>query len=217
MKPQIVTLVFVFALFLITSCKVENTPDNFDYGKVEEGKYVNSYFDLEMTLPSDWSVQTQEQMENITKVGKDLVAGEDENMKAIVKASDVNTANLLAVFQYEYGSAVEFNPNFMVIAENIKRAPGIRSGKDYLFQSRKLLTQSQFQYDRIDEDFEKEIIDGTEFYKMKTEVNVMGINVRQVYYSTILKDFSFNVIISFSSDAQREDLLRVVQSMVFKK
>ena len=38
---------------LISGCKVENTPDNFDYGKVEGSKYVNSYFDLEMDVPAD--------------------------------------------------------------------------------------------------------------------------------------------------------------------
>ena len=202
---------------LISGCKVENTPDNFDYGKVEGNKYVNSYFDLEMDVPADWFVQSQEQMENITKAGKDMVAGDDERMKAIVKASDVNTANLLGVFQHEYGSAVEFNPNFLVVAENVKAAPGMRTGSDYLFQSRRLLTQSQFQYDRIDETFEKETINGTDFYKMKAEVSLMGITIRQIYYSTILKDFSFNVIISYSSDEQKDALLKVINSMTFKK
>lgn len=202
---------------LISGCKVENTLDNFDYGKVEGSKYVNSYFDLEMDVPADWFVQSQEQMENITKAGKDMVAGDDERMKAIVKASDVNTANLLGVFQHEYGSAVEFNPNYLVVAENIKAAPGIRTGSDYLFQSRRLLTQSQFQYDRIDETFEKETINGTDFYKMNAEVSLMGITIRQIYYSTILKGFSFNVIISYSSDEQKDALLKVINSMTFKK
>ena len=202
---------------LISGCKVENTPDNFDYGKVEGNKYVNSYFNMEMDVPADWFVQSQEQMENITKVGKDMVAGDDENMKAIVKASDVSTANLLGVFQHEYGSAVQFNPNFLVVAENVKAAPGMRTGSDYLFQSRRLLTQSQFQYDRIDETFEKETINGTDFYKMKAEVSLMGITIRQIYYSTILKDFSFNVIISYSSDEQKDALLKVINSMTFKK
>jgi len=145
------------------------------------------------------------------------VAGDDENLKAIVKASDVNTANLLGVFQHEYGSAVQFNPNFLVVAENVKAAPGMRTGSDYLFQSRRLLTQSQFQYDRIDETFEKETINGTDFYKMKAEVSLMGITIRQIYYSTILKDFSFNVIISYSSDEQKDALLKVINSMTFKK
>lgn len=215
MKTPITAVLLLTILF--SGCKVETTPDNFDYGKVEGHKYVNSYFDLEMDVPADWFVQSQEQMDNITKVGKDMVAGDDENMKAIVKASDVNTANLLGVFQHEYGSAVAFNPNFLVVAENVKAAPGIRTGSDYLFQSRRLLTQSQFQYDRIDESFEKETINGTDFYKMNAEVSLMGITIRQIYYSTILKGFSFNVIISYSSDEQKDALLKVINSMTFKK
>lgn len=213
MKTNIVFLLLSLAL---VSCNVKDAPDDFDYGKVESGKYVNGYFDMEMDVPADWSVQSQEQMDNLAKAGQDMVAGDDEQMQAIIKASDVNTANLLAVFEHEYGAAVDFNPNFMVVAENVRKTPAIRTGRDYLFQSRKLLTQSQFQYDRIDEDFEKEVINGIEFYKMKTEVSLMGMDIRQIYYSTVLKDFSFNVIISYSSDEQKEVLLRVINSIRFK-
>ena len=204
-------LICLFAL--ATGCAVDNKPANFDYGKVENNQYVNSYFNVRMSIPEGWHVQTQEQIEHITKVGKDMVAGDDEKMKAIVKASDVNTANLLGVFQHEYGAAVNFNPNFMVIAENLQQAPGIRTGKEYLFHSRKLLTQAQFQYDHIDEDFAKEVIDGVEFYAMKAEISVMGIDIRQIYYSTIIKGFSFNVIISYSTDQEKQVLLDVINSM----
>jgi hypothetical protein len=41
-------------------------------------------------------------------------------MKAIVEASKIISANLLAVFHYEVGTLVEYNPGFMLIAENFK-------------------------------------------------------------------------------------------------
>lgn len=208
-----ITSLFVCIIALTTGCSVDNKPASFDYGKVENNEYVNSYFNVRMNIPEGWNVQAQEQIDHITKVGKDIVAGDDENMKAILKASDVNSANLLGVFQHEYGAAVSFNPNFMVIAENFQQAPGIRTGKEYLFHSRKLLAQSQFQYDHIDEDFGREVIDGVEFYTMNAAISMMGIDIRQIYYCTIIKGFSFNVIISYSTDQEKQVLLDVINSM----
>jgi hypothetical protein len=191
-------------------------PDNFDYGRVENSKYVNSFFDLEMTLPPDWSVQTQEQLEHLTNAGKELVAGDDERMQAVLKASEINTANLLAVYQYELGSPVDYNPSIMLIAENIQRASGVRTGGDYLFHSRKLLEQSQMKYDHLDKEFEKEVINGLDFYKMNAEMSYMGVTFKQVYYSTVLKGFSFNAIISFANDEQKSDLLKFIHSIKFQ-
>jgi len=214
MKKWLSPIVF---LGLLCGCSGEKAPADFDYGRVQDNKYVNSFFDFEMKVPADWVVQTQEQMENITKVGKEIAAGDDQRMKAILKASDVNTANLLGVYQYEYGAAVDFNPNIMLIAENISHAPGIKTGGDYLFQSRRLLMQSQFRYDHLDEKFEREQINGTDFYKMNASINHMGIEVRQTYYSAIVKGFSFNVIISYANDDQRKSLINLINSMTFNK
>lgn len=208
--------IILFAIAAI-SCKTQNKPIDFDYGHVEKSKYVNSYFNFEIAIPTDWIVQTKEQMDNLTKTGSELIAGDDSKLKAAVKASEINTANLLAVYQYERGSAVAYNPSFMIVAENIINSPGIKTGSDYLFQSRRLLEQSQFKYDYLDKEFEKEIINGTEFYKMNAEINYMGLNMKQIYYSTIVNGFSFNVIISFVNDQQKLDLLKSINSMKFEK
>jgi hypothetical protein len=204
-------------LLLITNgCSNQDKPKDFDYGHVENNKYVNSFFNFEISIHPDWIVQTNEQMESMTKVGKELVAGDDSKMKALLKASEINTANLLSVFQFERGSAVEYNPSIVLIAENTKNFPGIKNGKDYLFQARKLLDQSQLKYDSIDKEFTKEVINGTDFYKMNANITYGGLNIRQIYYSTVSKEFSFNVIISFTNDRQKEDLLELVNSMKFK-
>lgn len=210
-------LLGIFFLILIPNvCNSQDKPKDFDYGRVENNKYVNSFFDFEISLHTDWIVKTKEQMESLTKAGKDLVAGDDSKMKAVIKASEINTANLLSVSQFERGSAVEYNPSMVLIAENTKNFPGIKIGSDYLFQTRRLLDQSQLKYDYIDKEFTKEVINGTDFYKMNAEIKYMGLNIKQVYYSTILKGFSFNVIISYINDQQKQDLLKSINSMKFK-
>lgn len=218
-QHMIVTTKLSGVFFLILFANVgysQERPTNFDFGHVEDNKYVNSYFGFEMSLHPDWIVQTKEQMESMAKTGKALVAGNDSQMKAVIEASEINIANLLAVSQFERGSAVEYNPSMTLVAENIKQFPGIKSGNDYLFQARKILEQSQLKYDSIDRVFIKEVINGTDFYKMNAEIKYMGLSIKQVYYSTVASGFSFNAIISYVSDQQKKDLLELIHSMKFR-
>ncbi len=205
----------LFLTIFLGSCNAQDQPKNFDYGRVDSSKYVNSFFDFELTIPTDWVVQTKEQMEDLTKKGKEIVAGDDSNMKAVLKASEINSASLLSVFQFERGAAVDYNPSFSIVAENIKNSPGIKTGSDYLFQAKRLMEQSQLKYNYIDKEFEKEVINGTEFYKMNAEIKYMGLNIKQIYFVTIQKGFSFIAIASFINDEQKQDLMKSINSMKF--
>ncbi|PKP29335.1 MAG: hypothetical protein CVU01_00475 [Bacteroidetes bacterium HGW-Bacteroidetes-18] len=217
MKINIIFIGIVLLTVLTLSCNSNSNPKDFDYGKVENNKYHNSFFKFEMDLPSNWVVQTKEQTDNITKMGQELVAGDDENMKAVIKASEINSANLLTIFKYEVGTPVEYNPNFSLIAENLKNAPGIKTGSDYLFQSRRILEQSQVQYDQIDQEFKKEMINNKEFYLMNASINYMGLSIKQVYYSTIQNGFCLSIVISFIDDEQKMDLDKIINSLKFIK
>ena len=217
MKISIKTLGSIFIIIMLSSCNGNGQPDKFDYGHVENGIYQNDYFDFKIKLPVDWVVQSKEQIENISNTGKKLLAGDDENMQAVIKASEINTANLLAVFQYELGSAVEYNPSIMIVAESVKNAPGIKNGSDYLFQAKRMIQQGQIKYDYLSEKFEKEKINESDFYKMDARLNYMGLEIKQTYYSTVLKGFSFIVMVSYISDEQKGILLESINSMIFKK
>lgn len=217
MKKTLNWIVTILIIVLFSNCASNGKPDNFDYGSVTDNVYTNDFFKCKIKLPENWIIQSKEQTERLADMGKDLVAGEDKKLETVIKASEINTANLLAVFQYELGSAVEYNPNIMIVAENVTNAPGIKKGSDYLFQSRRLLNQSQFQYDYLSEDFEDEMINGTEFFKMDAHMNYMGLEIKQIYYSTIMSGFSFNVIVSYVNDDQKKVLLESINSMTFEK
>jgi len=220
MKNIKIILVIVLSVFF--GCKTESTSiketKDFDYGKVENHIYTNSFFDLKFSLPSDWAVQSKEQIDNLTKVGKDIIAGDNEPLKSAIKASEVNSANLLGLFKYEVGTATQdYNSSFMVVAENLKMMPGIKTGADYLFHAKKLLKQTQLQYSFSDEEF-KEVKIGTEnFYVMKANLDYAGLKIKQNYYTTIKNGFSINVILSFVSDEQKLELENVLNSLESEK
>ena len=202
---------------ILTACSTDNQPAGFDYGSVNENVYSNDFFNCQIDLPEGWVVQSKEETERLTNLGKDLVAGDDERLKAVIDASQINSANLLSVFQFELGSPVEYNPNISVVAENVMHAPGIKSGADYLYQTRKLLMQSQFQYDYISEEYESETFNGKEFHRMDGLLSYAGLEIKQHYYSTITNGFAFNVIISYINDEQKSDLMAVINSITFKE
>jgi hypothetical protein len=51
---------------------------------------------------------------------------------------------------------------------------------------------------------------------MNAEVHVRDLDINQIYYSTVLKGFTFNMIISFINDQQKQDLLKAINSTKFK-
>jgi hypothetical protein len=207
--------VFIFINIILISCSNNKKPRDFDYGRVEINKYINSFFQMEINLPPDWIVQTKEQINSMAEKGKDLAAGDDKNLKAVLNASEVNSANLLGVFQYEVGSPVEYNPNFVLVAENLRSFPGVKNGSDYLFQTRKLLKQSQLKFGGLDQEFKKVNINDQEFYLMNASLTYGGITISQEYYSTVKGGFSISAIISYVNPDQKNDLDKIINSIKF--
>jgi len=204
------------SLVFLTLCGADKKAKPFDYGRIENGKYLNSFFGLEITLPSDWFILNKSQMQNIAEKGKELIAGDDEKMKKMIKAAKVEDATLLGIFKYEKGAAVDYNPNLMLAVGNLKNTPGIKTGKDYLFHIRKLLKQTQL-YDSIDEECEKEIINNQEFYLMSTSMKIFELKITQTYYATVRNGFALVLAISFVDDEEKDTLEKTVKSIKFSE
>ena len=207
-------IIYLLLPFLIFSCSNEekDLPEDFDYGKTENGFYQNNYFDLEVSFDPTWIVQNQEQVGELMKKGQRLVAGEDEELKSVIKASMITSATLLTIFKHEVGAAVESNPSFLIIAENTAGFPGIKNGKDYLFHSKKLLEQSQLPYY-----FEKDVIEtqigDSEFHVLEAKLDILGKTIIQEYMTTVVNGFSLSFVISYTNDEERAELNKIIASI----
>ncbi|MCX6238485.1 MAG: hypothetical protein NTY07_13160 [Bacteroidia bacterium] len=98
MRTKFYLIGLLILTVLTVGCNSNGKPKDFDYGHIENSRYLNSFFGLVLALPSEWVIQSKEQIENIAKLGKNLAAGDNINLKAVISASEVNTANLLVVF-----------------------------------------------------------------------------------------------------------------------
>ena len=222
---KIKSLFIVTVVFLIASCKsnknestetiTKELPAHFDYGQVTDNLYTNEYFGMNIEIPVGWHVQSQEFLNKISEEGKELIAGDDKNIMAVVEASEIKTANLLGAFKYELGASVPFNPNFMMVSENIKSYSGINSGSDYLFHTRRFLLQSQLQYSAIDSTFSKTNINGMDFYHMQAILNLGNFSITQQYFAGLTRGFCLTCIISYQTEEQKTELEKMLNTLKF--
>lgn len=211
-NTKVISCLLIAFFYLNCSAQSEKQLENFDYGKVDNGEYTNSFFGLKVSFDPDWFVSDKKQMEQIEEVGTEMVAGDDESLSTAIKASQVNTAQLLAISKYEWGAAVEFNPSLMLVAENTKFAPGIKTGKDYLFHAKRLLEASQMNYYFEKELYEREVGNSL-FYVLEAKLDYLGTTIIQEYISTVSKGFTLSMILSYTSEEEKKELYELVDNI----
>lgn len=211
MKKIILSLCVVL---FISSCEETNKiPENFDYGTVENGVYSNTFFNFDLSFDKDWSVQSKEQMAEMTQKGQDLITGENERLKKNLKASQVNVAELFAVFKFPVETVSVYNPSLIMNAENLKGFPEVRKPKDYMDAVRSLLDEAPMTLIYKKQHYSK-IIGGKEFVAM--EIYNQDYDVNQEYFSTLHKGFAVIMVISYDGDDQKEELYKILNTLKFK-
>ncbi len=212
-------LLLLSLLLLTASCNNKNAappemPKDFDYGKIENNTYSNTFFDFSMKFPSDWKVQSKKEMEELVEVGKDAIDNGDPAVKRAIKASEITTAYLFTAFKYEVGAEVDFNPSLMVLAENVSQAKGVETGKDYLEQVRQLMNRTSSQI-VFENEYEKRSISGKEFYILHGQMKGGDSAVDQLYCATVIHGFAVSVILSFLGEEQEDEMVAVFEGIKF--
>ena len=213
MKAKFFISICIVSLFAI-SCN-KNKPDKFDYGQYENGKYTNSYFGLEIEVPADWHVLSQEQNTNLMNNSEQTVAEDNRTLQQAIETSKITTVILLTALQYglEVSDSV-FNPNIMFLAENLDGTDKVKSPSDYLLMTRNALQQDPMPKDFPFTSFQLKNIYGTNFAQMrivnKTSDNQ---NYTQDYYVSLHKNFALSFILTYNSEIQRIDLERILNTL----
>ena len=205
----------ILLLALLAGCE-KKASDEIDFGTVTDSVYHNNFFALNVPFPKDWSVQDQTEQQRLAKLGGKLISGDDKNLQAEMKIGELQTVNLFAVFEHPPGSPVDFNPSILSVAENVRHAPGIKRGKDYHFQAKKVLEGGQ-----LDISFPKDIytqqLGGVDFDVMEAQIRSRGVVVKQKYYATIMKGYALCMVTSYATDEQEASLQKILSGVTFDK
>jgi len=209
---QALKLLLLATFALLTGCnnssvKPIDEEKGFDYGRIRNEKYSNTFFNLEMNVPKNWHPQNKEEIKELTNEGRKIVAGGNKNTEARIKASEINTASLLVVFKYdEEDDVMDYNSNFMLIAENVKNISTKITAEQYLNHAIALIKRSSLTITEFEKEFEKRTINGINFYQTTITIDVEGVPVYQTYLVTIENNFALSLVYSYLNEEQKNEL-----------
>jgi hypothetical protein len=219
-KITLPLLIPVIGLALLPLCgcdkiKTAIETSEIDFGTITNSVYQNNYFGLSVTFPQDWSIQDQAEQRRLAATGGKMMYGDDQNKQAVLKASELRTVNMFAVFKYPVGSPVQSNPCILSMAENVSEYPGIKNGSDYLYHVKSQLTSG-----RMEVTFPKDIyttqLGGKDFSVMETSITLGEKTVRQKYYVSVMKGYALAFIASYATDEDAATLQKILDSITFK-
>lgn len=203
---------WILSSALILSCSDKKA---IDFGTFESGSYSNTFFNLMLSIPDSWHVLDQEARLEIMKRGGEIVAGDNKSLKAVIKAADLQSINLLTAYEHPPGAAVSTNPGIMLIAEKVTHAPGIKRGSDYHYHAKKLMKMSRMKVSYPQEIYEK-TIDGVSFDIMETEITMgPGVVIRQIQYATIMKGYALLMALTFQDESGHNQLEEIIETLTF--
>jgi hypothetical protein len=201
-------------LILLTACKRPAAPKDvvFSAGRVDSGTYVNDYFHLAMDIPEGWSVQGQQEVDELLTEGIEMATSDEAKREEMARATEEGTVFLLTMFRHPPGTQVVFNQSLMLLAEDLTKYPFIRKGSDYLKGVDEQLRASDLEYTEMTPMPTREY-GGLEFDGMSVGLSTGGTFVMQDYLCAVSEGYALSVIISYLDEAQRDSVHAILRGM----
>ena len=204
-------MVVAFVVLFNYGCS-KKSENAIDFGKFEGNTYSNTFFNLNVSIPETWYVMDDEARAALMQKSKKIVAGDDKNLNASLDALDLKHLALVTASEKPPGTPVSSNPSFILIAENIKHAPGIKRGRDYHFHTKKMLESSQ-----LEVSFPKEIyeikIDGISFDVLETAVTMGNLINFQRQYAAVINQYVLLIGLTYQDNEGLWKLEEILQTM----
>jgi len=181
----------------------------------EGNRYHNAFFGVTVEKPEGWYSQPPEETIALQQRGTAMIAGDREDMRAMVEASLEASVPLFGFFEVPPGTPDKLNPNVMSVAENLAAFPGLKSGCDYLAQVRKLLEQSQMPY-QLGQECSTQRFAGVSLDMIEGTLEVGGTTVSQRYYATLHDQHALAFVQTYFSEEGRLKTQRVLDSLVLE-
>ncbi len=185
----------------------ENYPIN--YGRMEDTIYINPYFGFKFSVLSSWTIKNKTQIDFVLTKGKEVITFKDDLVNSTVDKMDLSSNTLLMISRYKTGA---FNPSLIIMAEEISMFSSTKTGKDYLFQVKRQLENSNLNM------IVNELKDGLTLSDIKfdkldcfSEINKTHLT----YYCSIQKNHALVFIITYMENEDHVALLNMIKSTQF--
>ena len=101
-------LVVSLAVIGVTAC----SDDSAEIAEVsfasssDDNRYTSELFGVSVVKPDGWYASEVELADQLMETGRDFIAGDDDNLRALLDASTQNTFNIFGFYNYEVGAPV---------------------------------------------------------------------------------------------------------------
>jgi hypothetical protein len=208
-----VALLLAAGLALAAGCGKKSASE-IDEGVIENSVYRNDYLGFRMKLPAGWTIQDRQAHRKAAESGAKMMMADEKAAKAMLKAAEQQVVYLVAMSKHPIGTPVAFNPNLGCLAERMADLPGIKTGKDYHFHTRRLLEGGQLRVS-----FPKEIwsvsLGGKSFDVMYVEISVGRLTVQQKHYASLVRGYAIVCVASYTTPADEAEQDVIMGSVTF--
>ncbi|MDZ7803923.1 hypothetical protein [Thiohalophilus sp.] len=208
-------LVIILAALVSFGC-TESDSDSPITINTSGNTYVNGFFGLEVEKPADWYAQSAEETILLQQQGNKVLSGDDKNMQKLIEAAMESSLPLFGFFEYPPGTPGKMNPNVLSVAENIKLYPGIKEPCDYVEAVKQVLQQGQLKYE-FDGECQSSTIGGKPAGYMDASLHVGTFDIAQRYHAMITDGYAISFIQTYTDEASRSKVDKVMDSIQFTR
>lgn len=185
-----------------------------DKGTVANGVYTNKYFNFSIKLNENWHVADEQTQSQLEEAGSEVVEQSNKKLAKQLKASEINTMNLLTVSAEELGQQAPTG-TLIIAIERLPPSSGVDMGKEYLTLTKDILEESGLPY-AIDEKFEKLKAGNTTFDVMNSRLTGSVPVVRQKNMAIVDKEFALVLVATYASDERWQQIEKMLQTFAKK-
>ncbi len=189
----------VFLVILVSSCNV--IPENFDWGYVIEGSYQNKFFDINWEIPENWDYDDTHAQQWAKASNPDFVklaeSAYESKFRIKMPPAQVRETLLFRLSKFKPDNAQKEHLSIFLYAENLALIDNaeLKDLDDYIAQT--LIDVAGNPQVTLDsEDYEKERISGTTFYKLTGKINSNNETAVEHYYFTVINGFALTILLN---------------------
>lgn len=149
------------------------------------------------------------------EVGRNAVSGNDALENGAYQDAEKRTAVLLSVFRFPLGTPVDNNDSIQLLSEDVRFAPGIKSGREYLV----LMARNLKGHLPIELQGEPSQISvaGQAFYRQNALLTVRGKSVYEAFVVSILRQHALAFIFVGTTEQSRDELAKTLETLRFSQ
>lgn len=187
-----------------------------DVGTVEGNLYKNKFFGLQYQFPEGWTPHGEETKKHLMEIGRNAVSGNNALENGAYQDAEKRTLVLLSVFRYPLGTPVDNNDSIQLLSEDVRFAPGVKSGREYL-----QLMAGSLKRSNLPIEFQGEpttaTAAGQTFYRQDILLTVRGKSVYEAFVVSIVKEHALSFVFVGSSEQSRDDLAKTLETLRFSQ